>query len=137
MYAIHGDPDRVRIAAPRPRAFVDGLWRTTCFEAFVAAGEGGGYDEFNLSPSGEFAAYRFTAYRAGMTRLTAELSLAWSMARLEATVPLREDARRLALAAVIEEADGALSYWALRHAPGKPDFHHRDTFVLSVDEIRN
>jgi hypothetical protein len=72
-----------------------------------------------------------------MTRLDAGLSLAWSMARLEATVPLREDARRLALSAVIEEVDGALSYWALRHAPGKPDFHHRDTFALSVDEIRN
>jgi hypothetical protein len=132
---MHGDPGRVRIASPRPRGFVDGLWRTTCFEAFVAAGEG--YDEFNLSPSGEFAAYRFSAYRAGMARLDTELSVVWSSGRLEATVPLREDARRLALSAVVEESDGALSYWALRHAPGKPDFHHRDTFALSIDEIRN
>ena len=131
------DPGRVRIAAPRPRAFADGLWRTTCFEAFVAAGVGEGYDEFNLSPSGEFAAYRFRAYRTGRARLDTELSVSWSCGRLEATVPLREDACRLALAAVIEEDDGALSYWALRHAAGKPDFHHRDTFALSVDEIRN
>jgi hypothetical protein len=38
---------------------------------------------------------------------------------------------------VIEEIDGALSYWALRHAPGKPDFHHRDAFALELDEVRH
>ena len=38
----------------------------------------------------------------------------------------------LGLSAVIEEHDGTLSYWALRHAPGKPDFHHRDAFALEL-----
>jgi hypothetical protein len=33
---------------------------------------------------------------------------------------------------VIEAADGSLSYWALRHPPGKPDFHHRDAFALEL-----
>lgn len=36
---------------------------------------------------------------------------------------------RLGLSAVIEEKGGALSYWALRHAPGRPDFHHPRAFV--------
>ncbi|HWA37303.1 MAG TPA: DOMON-like domain-containing protein [Burkholderiales bacterium] len=135
MYTMQGDLDRVRVPAPLPRTFVDGLWRGTCFEAFVAAGEG--YDEFNLAPSGAFAAYRFSGYRAGMARLEGELPVAWSRGRLETMVPVREDARRLALAAVIEEADGALSYWALRHAPGKPDFHHPDAFALDLDEMRH
>jgi hypothetical protein len=36
------------------------------------------------------------------------------------------------VAAVIEEADGAKSYWALAHPPGKPDFHHRDCFQLEL-----
>ena len=37
---------------------------------------------------------------------------------------------KLALTAVVEDGSGRLSYWALRHAPGKPDFHHPDGFVL-------
>ena len=39
---------------------------------------------------------------------------------------------RIGLAAVVEEKSGALSYWALRHAPGKPDFHHPDAFALDA-----
>jgi hypothetical protein len=36
------------------------------------------------------------------------------------------------LCAVIEDEHGRLSYWALRHAPGKPDFHRRDGFALEL-----
>ena len=39
---------------------------------------------------------------------------------------------RIALSAVIEEIDGTKSYWALRHPPGPPDFHHRDCFALTL-----
>jgi len=44
---------------------------------------------------------------------------------------------RLGLSAVIEAADGGLSYWALRHPPGKPDFHRPEAFALELDEVRN
>jgi len=33
---------------------------------------------------------------------------------------------------VIEEKDGAKSYWALAHPPGAPDFHHRDCFAIEL-----
>ena len=36
---------------------------------------------------------------------------------------------RLGLSAVIEEANGRLSYWALAHPAGRPDFHHADCFT--------
>jgi len=39
---------------------------------------------------------------------------------------------RLGLAAVIEEASGRKSYWALAHPPGKPDFHHSDCFAHEI-----
>jgi len=39
---------------------------------------------------------------------------------------------RLGLCAVVEDAHGELTYWALRHPTGQPDFHHRDAFVLSL-----
>jgi len=42
---------------------------------------------------------------------------------------------RLGLSAVIEEAGGGRSYWALAHPPGKPDFHHSDCFALELPAI--
>lgn len=36
------------------------------------------------------------------------------------------------LTAVIEEAGGHKSYWALAHASGQPDFHKRSCFTLQL-----
>ena len=36
------------------------------------------------------------------------------------------------LTAVVEDDRGSLSYWALRHAPGNPDFHDPDAFALEL-----
>ena len=48
--------------------------------------------------------------------------------------PAMADGRdwRAGLSAIIEEADGTKSYWALAHPPGKPDFHHPDCFALEL-----
>jgi len=43
----------------------------------------------------------------------------------------------LAVSAVVEDRDGVLSYWALRHPPGEPDFHHPGAFTLQLDEARH
>jgi hypothetical protein len=55
---------------------------------------------------------------------------------LQATVPIdrlpalsRKTPWRLGLSAVIEDKAGHMSYWALAHPPGKPDFHHMDCFA--------
>ncbi len=44
---------------------------------------------------------------------------------------------RLALSAVIEDSDGGLSYWALAHPRGKPDFHHADSFALTLNRLKS
>ena len=41
---------------------------------------------------------------------------------------------RLGLSVVIETLDGAISYWALAHPSEKPDFHHPDSFILTLPE---
>jgi hypothetical protein len=150
-YALHGRVDRLLIPAESTPRRADGLWQHTCFEAFVAnsvsAGDGG-YCEFNFSPSGEWAIYRFSAYREGMTPVEAA-PLSISVHRdatgmtLEAVVgrdalPAPGDSLRLALSTVIEDAEQGLSYWALAHPLGKPDFHHAAGFALhlSSDELR-
>lgn len=137
--------DVFRIVAPqsvRPSR-ADELWRTTCFEAFVRK-DGGGYGELNLSPAGRWAAYEFTAYREGMYAhpgvevrdfrrgrddVTLEVGATFDLDRL-----MGPDATpwSIGLSAVIEDVDGNISYWALVHPPGKPDFHHPDSFALVV-----
>ena len=39
----------------------------------------------------------------------------------------------VSLSAVIEETSGRKSYWALAHPPGKPDFHHPDSFACVLE----
>ena len=138
-YTVGGRISGVSLAPPSEPLRTDELWRTTCFEAFVETTPGAGYYEFNLSPSSKWAAYHFTGYREGMA--LAELSPPAIITGANAThidvdaliyLPPNDGPWRLALSAVIEEADGAKSYWALAHPPGKPDFHHADGFVLEL-----
>jgi hypothetical protein len=113
----------------------DGLWRRTCFEAFVDTG--GGYFELNLAPSTQWQAYRFSAYRSGMA--VADLPLPRIDAArnggfgLAADIPgLPTGPWRVGISAVVEDAGGRISYWALAHPPGRPDFHHADCFTLDL-----
>ncbi len=143
-YTLAGDIDQLKLPEPRSAVRADGLWRHTCFEAFIRAESAPAYWEFNLSPSSGWAAYQFAAYREGMApllkgaapeialdagagqlTLSAQLDLSW-LVRTGAT------RLRLGLAAVIEERSGVLSYWALAHCGGKPDFHHADSFIVSL-----
>ncbi|MHB8530649.1 MAG: DOMON-like domain-containing protein, partial [Caulobacteraceae bacterium] len=130
------------IAAP---SRAEGLWRRTCFEAFVRPLSGTGYFEFNLSPSTRWAAYRFEDYRGGMrlaggfgppamtARAGAEHGEVEVVLNLDLLPDLPGEAPwRVGLAAVIEEASGRRSYWALAHPPGRPDFHHADGFALEL-----
>lgn len=142
-YRAGGDIGRLLLPPPSAPVRTDELWRHTCFEAFIAAA-GGGYYEFNFAPSGEWAAYRFSAYREGMADLP--IDAPQTEARAEdgvfdlivsldlASLPklAAAPAWTVALTAVIEEADGRKSYWALAHPPGKPDFHHSDGFALQL-----
>jgi hypothetical protein len=148
-YRLEGDLARLRIPAPaRPRSG-DKLWQHTCFEIFIAR-RMPSYHELNFSPSREWAAYTFSEYRIGGPladeSLDPKIAVRARAGRieLEATVrlqrlspPLAAGKLSVGLSAVIEDSEGELSYWALRHPPGKPDFHHPETFALELDEVRH
>lgn len=140
-YVMSGEVSRVVLPESVRPSRADELWRTTCFEAFIEK-TGGGYGELNLSPTGRWAAYEFTGYREGMyghpgvekrdsrrVRDEAGFSLAGTF-DLDRMIGDRPAPWRMGLSAVIEDIDGGLSYWALAHPPGKPDFHHPDSFAL-------
>jgi hypothetical protein len=138
-YRLDGAIERLRIPPPR-KGIAERLWQHTCCEIFVARERERGYDEYNFSPSGEWAAYAFTGYREGSALAVSDPAIAVtrhaSRLELEARIARSYPGKlRIGLSAVVEDADGALSYWALRHPPGKPDFHHSTTFALELDEV--
>lgn len=134
-FVAEGQMPEVIWPAPARPDRADDLWRHSCFEAFIQTEDG--YVEYNLSPSGQWASYRFDSPRQGMREAlevatAGELDLAWDMLALETCIELPVGATRLGLSAVMEAVDGSFSYWALAHPSDKPDFHHPDSFILEI-----
>lgn len=143
-YLVTGTPGELLLPPPTDPARADGLWQHTCFEVFIRSSANPAYYEFNFAPSTLWAAYRFSGHRHGRSDVT-EMSpprietrsngdcyelRAWL--ELDRLPDLPRDAWQLGLSAVIEEAKGRKSYWALAHPAGKADFHHPDCFVLEL-----
>lgn len=144
-YVVMGNIGELRIPPVTESARRDELWQHTCFEAFIGAAASTAYCEFNFAPSTQWAAYCFDGYRRGM-RVADEIGTPRMDVRvddgcfvlnaalqLDRVPGLAGDAIwRVGLSAVIEDADGRKSYWALAHPPGQPDFHHSDCFALEL-----
>ncbi|MEP7243957.1 MAG: DOMON-like domain-containing protein [Gammaproteobacteria bacterium] len=139
-YVLEANLSRLRLAPAREPDRTDELWKHTCFEAFVRSPGGAPYREFNFSPSTQWAAYSFEGYRQGMAAANVStpphVLVEQSANRLDVTVQLElgtaSRSVELALAAVLEDENGRLTYWALKHPAAKPDFHHQDAFTLKL-----
>ena len=141
-YIFSGDIARLCVPPPQPACHTDRLWQHTCCEAFVAAVDGVEYREFNLSPSGQWAAYRFLAYRerdaAFVPPFTPQsdfqrLADGFRMTALLAPELLPPTAVfQIGLTLVLETTAGGKSYWALAHCAAQPDFHLRQSFTLTL-----
>lgn len=143
-YVVTGKTSEICLSPVTAAARGDELWRHTCFEAFVRASSGAAYYEFNFAPSTQWAAYRFSGYRSGMcvaagiNAPSIEVRSSPDCYTLQAALELdrlsalpRKALWRLGLSALIEDTSGRMSYWALAHPPGKPDFHHADCFAIA------
>lgn len=144
-YVVEGDIDRLRVPVPQSAVMADKLWQHTCCEIFIACKGHPAYHEFNLAPSGAWAAYAFARYREAVplapdgldphivVRRAANSLELDALIRLERLSPAYINAKlALALSAVIEDKDGSRSFWALAHGPGAPDFHRSEAFALEL-----
>ncbi len=138
-YTVHANVAELVIPPPAEPLRTSGLWESTCFELFVRSGAGDSYDEFNFSPSTQWAAYSFRGYREGMAPAAVEHEPIISHTEplesfeLHVSLPIRlPRPGHLGLSAIIEEKSGRKSYWALAHPPGDPDFHDRACFTLQL-----
>ncbi|MEM9178142.1 MAG: DOMON-like domain-containing protein [Pseudomonadota bacterium] len=142
-YRLTGDLSKLVWPAQDGGQRRDELWKTTCFEAFFRARDSDHYVEFNFAPNGDWAAYQFCGYRSNQTQLTCpapilDSSRDQNSAIVQVTLPegLPEQGDHPILfgpTAILEATDGTHSFWALHHALIKPDFHHIETFKITVD----
>jgi hypothetical protein len=145
-FRLDGNISRICLTPRSGRQGLVELWRHTCFEAFVAIDCQAAYHEFNFAPSHEWRVYAFRTYRdpAPLMNLLHSPIVAINTMddRLELDVRIiladlsaihSHSPLRLGLSAVIESLNGSLSYWALRHPAGKPDFHHTYAFALRLE----
>jgi hypothetical protein len=139
-YLLAGDTSKIVLPAISAPVRRDGLWKTTCFEVFLAMPDG--YMEYNFGPSSEWAAYSFAGYRAGVQpvdvigpEIFLDSASGWFEVEVDLILPERfqsDEPLNIALSAVIEETDGTRSFWALAHPPGQPDFHHPTCFAATL-----
>ena len=120
----------------------DELWRTTCFEFFVAIKNMPQYWEFNMSPSGDWNVYVMDAYRqVGMREETRIEQMPFKVQKekdclsLEMAINLdaiiaSEKLIEVGVACVIQMKNGKETYWALLHPRSEADFHARESFVI-------
>jgi len=138
-YIVQGDIDGLILPPPASPFRAKNLWQATCFEAFLKPVGSQAYRELNFSPSGQWAAYEFAAYREGMRDAAVpaapDITLFSSGDQLELAVTisldLLDDPYRLAVAAVLQEQEG-ISYWNTWHSSERPDFHHDACFSLQL-----
>lgn len=138
-YTVRGNIGGLRLPPAAISGRKDELWRHTCFEAFLRGStQAESYCEFDFAPSTQWAAYIFESYRNGRRDLDLaapriEIRSGVGQFDLRAVVQASADARwKLGLAAIIEETNGNISYWALAHPPGRPDFHRDRCFALEL-----
>lgn len=142
-FRFEGRLDAIKIPQSGPSERTDNLWKTTCFEIFWQPIGGTYYREFNLSPSGRWAAYDFDSFREGMRDAPVDgMVVACShhssggvgelvlKAGIAAELPAPA---QVALNAIVEHADGGMQYWALAFPPGKPEFHSEACRQLIVE----
>ena len=142
-YAVTGDIGKLAIPELTNPTRADELWKHTCFEAFIMPEQGAGYSEFNLSPTGQWAAYHFKAHRSGMTNIAQasdpgvgsrafgdrfELRAAFDIRNM----PDLGGPWKVGLSVILEDTTGTRSYWAVKHPENKLDFHHLDCFALQL-----
>jgi hypothetical protein len=120
----------------------DELWRTTCFELFIAVRDSPQYWEFNMSPSGDWNVYAIDAYR--QVNMREETRIQWlpfqiqkelNGMSLNAEIDLNhilqnEQVIEVGITSVIQLNTKRESYWALVHPQPSADFHLRDSFLL-------
>jgi hypothetical protein len=143
-YTVHSPIKELCVPDPADRPLrKGGLWEETCLEFFLATKDSPRYWEINLSPSGHWNVYRFSAYREAVQEEAAFTSLPFRVKRgkdlflLDLELHLdriihSETPLQAGISAVLKLRSGEMTYWALSHPAQRPDFHRRESFIAEL-----
>ena len=123
----------------------DELWKSTCFEIFIARNETTEYREYNFSPNGDWNSYDFSDYRQNMqpADITEAPQIKFDLESNDMhlmSVTLKTDSLpypnsrplKIGISAVLKYVDGQHVYYALTHCGSEANFHLRESFVMSI-----
>ncbi len=144
QYQLVGDLSQILIPPPQklPTRQYD-LWEHTCCEFFLRLKNTTKYWEFNLSPARHWNVFKFENYRQNIAEETIIKSLPFEIFQTSQLLEINlnldlspiinpEQDLDMAIATVVEDREGELSYWALTHPETKADFHHQNSFILNL-----
>jgi len=144
-YVVSGDIINILLPTPTDSPVrKHDLWRTTCFEFFIAIQDQPCYWEFNMSPSGNWNVYAMDAYRqvnmreeVAFTQLPFEFRKTNDEVTLDITVDLNpiiqsETILEIGVTSIIQTNDGNESFWGLAHPGLQADFHLRNSLILEM-----
>lgn len=145
-YLVEGSLSNLKIPqrSIRPNR-VEGIYEHTCCELFVL-GDSGKYMEWNFSPGLDWCTFAFDSYRKRNEKNEIEklhtfrdlfVQQTLNELSLSVAVDLKSvlyflgsaDKLKAQVSMVLESSDKKISYWALKHAPKKADFHCLECFV--------
>jgi hypothetical protein len=82
VWRLAGDLEALVLPDPSPsRRRCDGLWQTTCLEAFWGFAGQDAYWELNLAPSGDWNLYRLSHYRGPLIPVALAAAPPWQVRR--------------------------------------------------------
>jgi hypothetical protein len=143
-YSVTGQMEKLVFENAQDTGRADKLWQKSCFEIFIRPQGERRYDEYNFASTTHWAAYGFMDRRHGMHDLKIvhpphiENSRSDSRFTLDVVMPdirLPQTGVDIGLSVIVEDVDGAHSYWALAHPSGQADFHNDACFALRLPQL--
>lgn len=112
----------------------DGLWKSSCFELFLATGQES-YREYNFCWDGSWQCYDFDSYRSPQPGRRPDVTsprIQTSKDRLVVTIKEKMSSR-FNVAVILEDLGGELLYFSIKKYGDTPDFHHPQSFITLTD----
>lgn len=113
-----------------------GLWQQTCFEVFIQPAGGKKYFEINLTRQRAWNVFEFADYRSPQPPqelMGAELQdfkLSNNELRASFRLPGTDFKKiKVSFCSVVVLRDAGVTYWSVKHADTKPNFHHFESFI--------
>lgn len=138
-FTLQGELEEYFFEEPRAKKRANELWRTTCFELFLANRENEDYYELNFSSSLAWNFYHLSAYRAEVQEVELlfepqiEIHIKENVFQVSFEVEVEacflEQFNLYNVASILLTKENKRTFWSEKHLTAVPDFHHRDNFL--------